>query len=320
MQMFQRIADVAAQYGILIMMACHRLNKDAWPGGGLWYDKVVTEARVLQSWDRVADGLCGRWNVFAVDLQNEPHASSWGKNMGSGNDWGLAAGRLGNHVLTKCARWLVMVEGVGYKPGASGMDDPAAGIWWGENLVGARHQPVKLSDMTKLVYSPHTYGPSVYMQGYFKAACRSRTRGPDPRAPLLSAPPTPTPPPPCELLCARAAPPSQQDRAFPNNMEAIWDKRFGFLPNEVGQPVVIGEMGGKYVEKDKQWQDWAASYMQRKGIGIFYFGLPPNSDDTGGLLLDDWKTPHAAKLAMLAKVPTTDVAKLAGFAPSQLVE
>ena len=103
-------------------------------------------------------------------------------------------------------------------------------------------------------------------------------------------------------------------------MEAIWDKRFGFLPNEVGQPVVIGEMGGKYVEKDKQWQDWAASYMQRKGIGIFYFGLPPNSDDTGGLLLDDWKTPHAAKLAMLAKVPTTDVAKLAGFAPSQLVE
>ena len=49
------------------------------------------------------------------------------------------------------------------------MDSASEGIWWGENLAGARQQPVLLKDMTKLVYSPHTYGPSVYMQSYFGA-------------------------------------------------------------------------------------------------------------------------------------------------------
>ena len=58
------------------------------------------------------------WNVFAADLQNEPHAASWG--FGRSVDWDRAAGRLGNHVLRGCPRWLVMVEGVGYKPGAPG--------------------------------------------------------------------------------------------------------------------------------------------------------------------------------------------------------
>ena len=32
------------------------------------------------------------------------------------------------------------------------------GIWWGSNLVGARVAPVKLTDQSKLVYSPHVYG------------------------------------------------------------------------------------------------------------------------------------------------------------------
>jgi aryl-phospho-beta-D-glucosidase BglC (GH1 family) len=42
-----------------------------------------------------------------------------------------------------------------------------AGFWWGENLVGTMVAPVTLSDQTKLVYSPHVYGPSVYEQNYF---------------------------------------------------------------------------------------------------------------------------------------------------------
>ena len=162
---FGKLASVAAEYGVLVMMACHRLNPKAWPGEGKWYDAVTTEARVMQSWDRVAAKLCSHWNVFAVDLQNEPHASSWGKGLGDGSDWGHAAERLGNRVLSRCPRWLIMVEGVGYKPGAPGMDSGGAGIWWGENLAGAREQPVRLSDPSKLVYSPHTYGPSVYLQG-----------------------------------------------------------------------------------------------------------------------------------------------------------
>ena len=53
---------MAAEYGILVTMACHRLTPDAWPGNGKWYDGTVTEARVLASWSRVAAKLCGHWN------------------------------------------------------------------------------------------------------------------------------------------------------------------------------------------------------------------------------------------------------------------
>ena len=94
LEMFAAIADRAARRGLLIMMACHRLNPKAWPGDGMWFDSAISEQRVLESWDKVAEVLCPRWNVFAVDLQNEPHASSWAKNPST--DWNKAAERIGN--------------------------------------------------------------------------------------------------------------------------------------------------------------------------------------------------------------------------------
>lgn len=103
------------------------------------------------------------------------------------------------------------------------------------------------------------------------------------------------------------------DWAFPNNLAAIWRSRFAFLAEEGLAPVVIGEMGGWYVNKDKQWQDWAVEFMKERGIGIFYFVLQPTSDDTGGLLKADWQTPEDAKLQMLAVLPSTDVGELVGL-------
>ena len=35
--------------------------------------------------------------------------------------------------------------------------------------MGAKVASVRLRDQSKLVYSPHVYGPSVYMQHYFNA-------------------------------------------------------------------------------------------------------------------------------------------------------
>ena len=44
-----------------------------------------------------------------ADLQNEPHAASWGRNRNT--DWNRAAEMLGNHVGELCPRWLIFVEG-----------------------------------------------------------------------------------------------------------------------------------------------------------------------------------------------------------------
>ena len=170
LDMFAHIAELAAERGLLVLMAAHRLEADAWPGEGLWYDGAITEAKVMESWEKIGAKMCGQWNVFGADLVNEPHAASWGKDdKDMSRDWGLAASRLGDNVLRSCARWLVFVEGVGYSPGAPGMDRADAGIWWGENLAGVKVKPISLVDPSKLVYSPHEYGPGVYHQKYFES-------------------------------------------------------------------------------------------------------------------------------------------------------
>lgn len=270
LEMFRQIAREAASRGILIMLACHRVSAASWPGKGLWFDDSLgyPEARVLDSWEAVASALCGEWNVFAADLQNEPHASSWAKGLDI--DWNKGAERIGDHVLQRCPRWLIVVEGVGYEPGALGGDDPGAGYWWGENLVGVQAAPVQLSRQEKLVYSPHVYGPSVYEQNYFS------------------------------------------EPGFPLNMPSVWDAHFGFAKALTQTPIVLGEFGGRFVDQDRQWQEWAIPYVVSQGYGLFYFALNPDSVDTGGLLPSNWTEPEAGsveaqKLEALKALPSSRV-------------
>ena len=64
---FAKIAKAAARRGILVLIGCHRLKPDAWPGNGLWYDPYdakLSEERVKESWSKVASELCEQWNVF----------------------------------------------------------------------------------------------------------------------------------------------------------------------------------------------------------------------------------------------------------------
>ena len=72
LEMFDKIAEVASDFGILILMAAHRLGPNDWPGNGLWYNGRITEDIVLQSWTKISERLCGRWNVFAGTQRPQP--------------------------------------------------------------------------------------------------------------------------------------------------------------------------------------------------------------------------------------------------------
>jgi len=273
LQMLHRIAQLAAEAGLLVLLTLHRVAPDEWPGDGLWYSKAVPEAKVLNSWSVIASQFCREWNIFAVDLQNEPWTATWGRNQPT--DWNKAAERLGNHVLDHCGRWLIFVEGVGGKGGAPQCDPDceSQGLFWGENLLGVRSAPVVLSNPKKLVYSPHTYGPSVYEMSYFSA--------PD----------------------------------FPQNLPRLWQSRYGYVSKQTGRAVVVGEVGGSYRGKDRVWQEAAIAYLKGHTAGIFYFCLEPDSDDTGGLLLPDWKTPNHAKLNLLSQLPSSELSQFISLQP-----
>ena len=71
--------------------------------------------------------------------------------------------------------------------------------------------------------------------------------------------------------------------------------------------VVGTQFGGFYTGADQQWQDAFVDYLISRNFGAFYFGLDPDSDDTGGLLHKDWRTTVAEKVRLISRLPGTAV-------------
>ena len=187
-------------------------------------------------------------NVLGIDIFNEPHQLSW-------KTWRDLATEAGKRILGVNPHILVFVEGVA----GNNTDSGGWPAFWGENLVEAGRNPPGIPK-SRLVLSPHVYGPSVSYQGYFSAW------------------------------------------DFPNNMPQIWDAHFGYLVG-MGYTLIVGEFGGRYTGKDKQWADKFVEYLGSKGMKDFYYwSLNPNSGDTGGILLDDWKGVNQDKMSLLKRI------------------
>lgn len=240
LEMLQAIADAAAKHNILVVLACDRLSADAFPGNGLWYEEhgALDEAATQDSWSRLAQALCGKWNVVAADLMNEPHKATWAKNDPR-TDWDKGATRVGNHVLNQCGRWLILVQGI--YMGATGDGGASKGYWWGENLWGAIKHPIALSIPSKLVYAPHTYGPSVYEHHYFR-----REEGFPDNMPSIW------------------------------NQHFLNARKPSTTPFVVGQ---MG--GSCASDADRQWHEKAVSFFQTQRVGVFYVALNPTWQQGG---------------------------------------
>jgi endoglucanase len=191
-------------------------------------------------------------NVLGIDLANEPHGATWAQ-------WSNLASQGGQAVLAVNPNLTIWVEGVGNASASGGL-----GANWGQNLFQAAAVPGIPAN--RLVFSDHSYGPSVAAQSYFS------------------------------------------DPTYPANMPGIWDTLFGHLLGQ-GFTVFTGEFGGHYTtsstpaQNDKLWQDSYVTYLINKGMkNNFYWAVNPNSGDTGGVLLDDWKTWDNGKLLLLQRL------------------
>ena len=297
------ISRRAAGQGLLVWLVAHSLET-------LWYSRSINELTVLDSWTSVSHRLCPQWNIIGVDLKNLPSAASWGKNTppsveSEPTDWDVAAARLGDHVNSKCPRWLIGVQGVGTTPGAAQDPEMEFATMYptfhdGENLVGARRRPVELHDPTRLVYMAHSYGPGVHVLPYMES------------------------------------------EDFPQNTELVWQEHFLFVLQkaEAREPAsLILHLGGPFEgsPRDLAWQTWALQYAKEKSLNLFYDGLNPKSgvgghspfepeqlaavaagghrasrdgpriNNTGGLMRDDWTRTWDAKLQKLMAMQSTHV-------------
>lgn len=150
--------DWCQENNMKIVLDNHSRAADGFLNEAYWYTDTYSEERWINDWVFLAERYKGKSAVVAMDLNNEPHGSTWGDSDPS-TDWNKAAERCGNAVLAVNPDVLIIVEGVGEFEGDS--------YWWGGQLKGAEKYPVQLSNQDKLIYSAHEYGPEVSQQDWF---------------------------------------------------------------------------------------------------------------------------------------------------------
>ncbi|MEM9923054.1 MAG: cellulase family glycosylhydrolase [Cyanobacteria bacterium P01_D01_bin.50] len=100
------------------------------------------------------------------------------------------------------------------------------------------------------------------------------------------------------------------DKDFPKNLIPRWQIGFHYISSQNRAPIFVGEFGGRLVnEKEAIWFNKFVKYIDEKNLSFAFWSWNPNSDDTGGILLDDWKSvdlPKQKILSQLLPVKFTD--------------
>jgi len=216
--------------GILVMLDQHRLDPERGISD-LWYDEGYEEPVILKSWDVMVGRYKKYWNVFALDLKNEPHGScTWGSGEAL-TDWKAASERVMKFIAHAHPDFL----GLFFVSGIWG----GGGHWWGGNFRGVRMKPVDLGEEgmnRRVVYTPHVYGPDVYPQAYF-----SSWSFPNNLPAIWEA-----------------------HWGFLRGME-------GRGGGEGGRAVVVSEWGGFCKGKDAKWQEKVARYLWERGMADNFY-------------------------------------------------
>lgn len=277
LQLFDEVVRLCKENGIKIMLDIHSASSDGqrhyYP---LWYGEGYTIDDYHHSLEWFTERYKNEDTILAIDLENEPHGKPyheklWAKWDGSedDNNWKYAAEVVANKVLDINPNLLVMIEGVeaypkeGYDYTAQdGYNDPKYDYtWWGGNLRGVKDYPVTLKPehQSQVVYSPHDYGPTVYMQDWFQGDFTKETLYND---------------------------------CWKDNWAYIAESDTApLLIGEWG-----GFLDGG---KNEQWLNDLRDFIVENKINHTFWCYNPNSGDTGGLVNYDFMTWDEAKYALL---------------------
>ena len=303
MEIFDIIMQKMKKYGIKVMVDVHSpAAHNSGHNYNLWYyDASAADADNMAvgaysgeqiTWDMWKDSIT--WladkyknddTLIGYDLKNEPHGkrgyngttcptdiAKWDDSTDL-NNWAYSATECANSILDVNPNALIFVEGVEQYPKtekgytydtadiwqAPADVSPWYGAWWGGNLRGVRDYPIQPdSGTSQIVYSPHDYGPSVYNQTWFDKDFTEQTL-----------------------------------------LDDYWYDTWAYINAENIAPLLIGEWGGHMDGgKNEKWMTLLRDYMINHHINHTFWGLNPNSGDTGGLLSYDFMTWDTEKYDM----------------------
>jgi len=278
-----------------IILDNHSRIRDNFKNEFVWYTENFSHEQWIEDWRFLANRYKDFSAVAGMDLNNEPHGNAAGGGLyaqwGSGdpsNDWMLAAEECGNAILEVNPNVLIVVEGVTEYVRPS--DGFGTNYWDGGNLQGVRDHKVKLSDETKLVYSPHEYGPHLFASNNLEGGVTQ---------------------------------PWFEEENFAPNLPALWEEYYNFLNSSDTAPLLLGEFGIKaQLVKSEQWFSTMVDYIEEQGLHFTYWCVNPDSGDTGGILEGDWVSVEQWKMDYLKPLlhdPIPNCIEFTGVAESPVV-
>jgi aryl-phospho-beta-D-glucosidase BglC (GH1 family) len=220
-------------------------------------------------------------NIIGIDIFNEPWDYTW-------TEWKALSEQAYTAINSVNPNTLIFVEG---NSGSAGNQDgtpdtvdqrphgdPATVPNWGGNLFEAGANPLNIPK-DRLVFSPHVYGPSVFVQKSFMDPAQAA----------------------CAGLEGDAAGDAHCNIVINAALERSgWEEHFGYLKNQ-NYGMVVGEFGGNldwpggqasirdrnrysYLAPgtDATWQNAFVDYLVSKGIEGCYWSINPESGDTAG--------------------------------------
>ena len=265
----------ADRQGMYILLDFHSVSKQrqypTWflsnPADfNLVYNK---QAYTRDNWTRDLALVAKRYaklpHFFGIDIYNEPNGlTRWSTGDPTVTDpnyfWKAAAELASSAILTANPNLLIFVQGI--FGNFDKIENSAMPMNWGEDFQPQAYQPLNIPS-SKLVLTPHTYGPDVAMKSSF------------------SAPGFPA------NLAA--------------NWDTLFGRFYPELAVVTGE--WGGKYGqGTGGQLDITWQNAFVDYLLNKGMrNSFYWCYTPNSIDTGGIL-DDNLNVRQDKMALLKKL------------------
>lgn len=287
LQIFDYFLKLAEENGMKVMPDIHSAETNASGHNvNLWYTDKISVDKFYEALEWMAYRYRNNDTIIAYDLKNEPHGKpDEGKNAAIWNDskdannWKYVAETAAAKVLAKNPNVLIMVEGTEIYPKNSKGDysstnkDDYYFNWWGGNLRAVRDFPIDLGKYQDKL----VYSPHDYGPTVYEQ------------------------------------PWFKGDYDFDSLMKDCWQDNWFYIHKENKAPLLIGEWGGFMKDPNLKWMTYMRKLIKDNHLNHTFWCFNANSGDTGGLVLDDFRTWDTEKYNFVKEVLWQQNGKFVGL-------
>lgn len=288
LEIFDYVIDQCRANGLKIMIDIHCAKTDAMGHmANMWYNGDITTEKYQEALVWMAERYALDDTIIAYDLKNEPHGKPYESDKAIWNDstdknnWKYVAEQTALMVLEKNPNVLIMVEGIEIYP----IDIQANGDfsstndadyyfnWWGGNLRGVADYPIDLGEYQDQL----VYSPHDYGPTVYEQ------------------------------------PWFKGEYNYSSLYEDCWYDNWLYIHEDGTAPLLIGEWGGFMREPNLTWMTHMRTLISNYNLHHTFWCFNANSGDTGGLVLDDFKTWDEEKYAFVKEVLWQEDGKFVGL-------